>query len=398
MRVFLQDYGGYAFSAQLGGELTRCGYQVYYAYSKTTQLMQRFTDFIKPPNLVVEGISLESTFEKYNYLRRRQAELAHGRKVVERMRQFKPDVVLSANTPLDAQALIQTASNELSAGFVFWMQDAIGLATNQELSRQYSGLGKVIGNYYSHKERVLVSQSDQVVVISEDFLNLLESWGVKRERLHVIPNWAPLEEIPVLPKDNPWSVKHQLNDKFVFLFSGVLGLKHDASLFFELSRAFSAYPEVRVVVVAEGPVADRLKREKEISGLSNLVLLAYLPSGEYPYLLAASDVLLTVLKNGAGAYSVPSKVYSHLCAGRPQLLSVPAANPAARLINENNLGLVSEPGDLKTWLAQAAWFYQNRYTLKQMGLNARSYAEAHFAIQPIADQFEAILEQAARGR
>ena len=280
MRVFLHDYGGYAFSAQLAGELAKRGHQVYYAYSRTTQLMQRFQDRPDTSNLIIEDIRFSERFDKYNYLRRRRAELAHGHTVAGRLLDFKTDVVLSANTPLDAQALIQAACREVSAGFVFWLQDAIGLATMQVLSRRYLGLGKVIGRHYLHKEQTLTTQSDQVVVISEDFLSLLKGWGVAPDRLHIIPNWAPLDEIPVLPRDNAWSAQKQLTDKFIFLFSGVLGLKHDPGLFVELSRSFSAYPDVRIVVVAEGPAAEKLKQEKEINDLANLVLLPYQPAEE----------------------------------------------------------------------------------------------------------------------
>jgi len=391
LRIFLHDYGGYAFTAQLGRALAKKGHQVLYSYSLTTQLIQRFNLQPELDNFTIEGVSLPKPFTRYNYLRRWRDERVHGRKVAQQVRDFRPDVVLSANTPLDAQKLILNGSREVGAKFIFWMQDAIGLATKNALSYRYPLFGRLIGDHYIRLERELVSASDKVVIISEGFLDSLQGWGIDEARTRVIPNWAPLDEIPIMAKDNRWTQSHDLTDKFVFLFSGVLGLKHDARLFIELAQAFNQYPDVRIVVVAEGPFAESLKSESEVKNLTNLVILPYQPPDDYPQMLACADVLMTILRTESSVYSVPSKVYTHMCASRSQLLSIPAGNPVAKLVTEQKMGLVSEPDDMHTWLENAFALYQNRYNNQQMGMNARAYAEEHFDIDIIVNKFEALM-------
>lgn len=396
LRVFLHDYGGYAFTAQLGRALAGRGHQVLYSHSLSSQLMQRFTTQPAKGNFTIEGVRLQKPFARYNFPLRWRDEREHGRLVAEQVRAFHPDLVLSANTPLDAQALIQRASRRVGAGFLFWMQDFIGLATKNALTPRLLLLGNLIGEHYLGLEKRLAKASDAIVVISEYFLNYLAGWGVDPARLHVIPNWAPLEEIPLLPKSNPWAHAHSLVDKFVFLFTGVLGLKHDATLFLTLADSFRKYPEVRVVVVAEGPFTEKLRAEGKARNLDNLITLPYQPAAAYPQMLASAEVLMTILKSDASVYSVPSKVYAYMCASRPQLLSISARNPAAALVTTHRMGLVSDPGDLDAWLANAHALHQNRYNNNQMGKNARVYAEANFDIDRITDIFELLMRQALK--
>ena len=397
MRVLLHDYGGYGFTAQLGRALAGKGHHVLYSYSLTTQLMQRFSSQPAQENLMLEGVRLPRPFARYNYLQRWRDERVHGRLVAEQVRTFKPAVVLSANTPLDAQAFIQQASREVNAKFIFWMQDLIGLATQHALSLRFPLTGRLIGDHYLRLEKKLVSRSDGVILITEDFIDHVRGWGIDAARIHHIPNWAPLEEIPLLPKDNPWAMAHALTDKFVFLYSGVLGLKHDTGLFLALAASFRAQPDVRVVVVAEGPFAQQLQAQAHACALDNLMLLPYQSAPDYPRMLASADILLTILKADASVYSVPSKVDAYFCAGRPQLLAISSENAVAKLVTSRQMGLVSGPEDINTWLANAHALYQNRYNNYQMGVNARAYAEENFDIEPITDEFEGIMRFPLRG-
>ena len=387
MRLFIHDFGGYPFTVQLAGALAARGHQVFYAYSVTTQMMQRF---LHPPDttgLTITPVKLARPYARYRYLRRRVAEIDHGRQVARMVMHERPAVLISANAPLDSQRVIQDICHEVGTKFIFWMQDAIGLAVKQALSGRFLGVGQLIGDYYAGMERDLARRSDHLVLISEDFLEYIEGWGIDRSRVSIQPNWAPLALTAPLPRHNAWAAAHSLEDKFVFLFSGVLGLKHEIQPFLALARAFIDTPDVRIVVIAEGPYADELRDHVKREGLGNLILLAYQQADEYPFVLASADVLLTVLNQEAGRYSVPSKVYSHMCAGIPQLLSIPPENAAARIIEENRIGLVSAPGDLEGWVRNAARLYRER-AVDEMGLNGLQYAHEHFAIDPIAANFE----------
>ena len=106
---------------------------------------------------------------------------------------------------------------------------------------------------------------------------MVDEFGVAPERVAVIPNWAPIDRLPVLEKDNAWSRANGLGDRFCFLYTGTLGMKHNPQLLLELARYFECDDAVRVVVISEGIGAEWLGGKKAEHGLSNLILLPYQP-------------------------------------------------------------------------------------------------------------------------
>jgi len=390
LNIFIHDYGGYPFTRQLAEILASRNHLVHYCYSETTQSIKRSNTDCLVPNLSITGLKLRKHFEKYSLFQRRSCEIEYGRLLADQIRQFHPNVVISADTPLDAQVSALKASRNSKAKFIFWMQDAIGLATRKTLSSKLPVAGDLIGHYYEWIEKRLVLQSDQVVLISDDFLPLMDQWEVQEKRVTVIPNWAPLEEIPVHPKQNAWSLTHGFADKFVFMYSGILGLKHNPSLFIQLAQAFQDVQDSRIVIVAEGSKADWLKEQKAALHLNNLLLFPYQPIDIYPQMLGSADVLMSILSQDAGAYSVPSKVLSYMCASRPLLLAVPVENLAARLVIQNEAGLVCPPSDTAQWVENAKSLYLGRQSNISMGVNARKYAENHFNIEQITTKFESL--------
>src|SRR5262249_43029800 len=147
----------------------------------------------------------------------------------------------------------------LGIGFVFWAQDLNAIAIDRLLRRRLPVIGALAGRYYLALERRLMRQSDAVVVISDDFLPVLDEWRIEPARIDVIENWAPRDELPQRPRDNAWAKEHGLSDKLVFLYSGTLGLKHNPDLLLRLAKRFAGRPEIRVVVVSEGLGADWLR-------------------------------------------------------------------------------------------------------------------------------------------
>jgi len=390
MKILLHDYGGYNFTHQLGQTLAARGYTVLYVCSETTQQVKRFAE-TSNGNLQVKGIILDCPYEKYNYIQRWFGERIYGRLVAAQIAAFKPEVVISANTPLDAQRIIRKSAKQVGARFIFWLQDAIGLAASSALGKKLPVIGKLIGDYYQTLEKRLVRSSDEVILISEDFVPLMEDWGIAPEKIHIIPNWAPVDQITPQPHDNPWAQRTCLADTFNFLYTGVLGLKHDPTIFIYLADHFQNDPDVRVVVISRGDRFEWLREETNRRGLKNLILQKFQPADIYPQVLGTGDVLVSVVNIDAGEYSVPSKVLSYLCAQRPILLSVPQENLASKIVTEANAGLVASPGDLEGFLQKARHLYENDDLRYNFGISGRDYAEAKFNIEDISRLFEDII-------
>lgn len=394
MRILVHDFGGYPFPVPLSRALARRGHTVSHAYCASLEttprgpLEPRLDD---PPGFSIDALTLPRPLAKYAFVTRWRQENTYGRLVADAVERFQPDVVLSGNAPLDAQRRLFRACRDREIRFVFWLQDLIGIAAHRLLRRKIPGLGALVGRYYRSLERTLLRQSDAVVLITDDFLPILHVYGVPDERLHVIENWALLDETPVRPKTNHWAEVRGLADKTCLVYAGTLGMKHNPGLLLRLALHLRDRDDVRLVVVSQGLGAEWLRRQKTEHGLDHLLLLGYQPFDVVPDVLGAADVLVAILEPDAGVFSVPSKVLTYLCAERPLLLAVPPENLAARIVQRNNAGLVVPPTDPDALVRAAEALLADAQRRERLGRNARRYAEAAFDVEAITDAFETIL-------
>jgi colanic acid biosynthesis glycosyl transferase WcaI len=394
LRIAVHDYAGHPFQAELSRELARRGHDVLHLHCASLQTAKgavaRADD--DPPTLAMAGVRLAREFPKYSLLRRPAAELEYGRRVAGELERFRPDVVVSANTPLLSQLRLLRTAKRMGAAFVFWQQDILSLAIERGLRlRIPRAAARAAGAAFGALERRVVRASDAVVVISPDFVPVLDRWGVDLARVAVIENWAPLDELPLRSRQNPWAAAHGLEGRRVLLYAGTLGMKHDPALLARLARRLEETPDALLVVVAEGPGADWLARRE----LERLRLYPFQPFEELPDVLASADVLLTLLEPEAGAFSVPSKLLTNHCAGRALLVAVPEANLAARLVREAGTGVVVDPSDRDRLADAALRLLEDDERREELGLRARALAEERFDVARIADEFLGVFAAAA---
>ena len=87
--------------------------------------------------------------------------------------------------------------------------------------------------------------------------------------VHCIANWAPLSDLPVRPKVNPLSCRLGLDRRFVFLYSGTLGLKHDTERLLELGAHDPGLARRRARRVLRGTGRRHVAAEARDRGLDD---------------------------------------------------------------------------------------------------------------------------------
>jgi len=231
--------------------------------------------------------------------------------------------------------------------------------------------------------------AERVIAISPAMVAEAKRMGVREDRIRLLPNWAPISRIPVLPKVNDWSKSHGLDDTFVFLYSGTLGLKHSPDRLSALARWIKASGNDAVMlVVSEGPVADALAEEATRDDLP-LIVKPFQPAEVLPQMLATADVCVVLLEAHASEFSVPSKVWSYMCAGRPILGSVPLENEAAKVIAEDaKCGVVVDPsGPPEEFVRAAGVLFGNSGKRTTLSAAGRSAAVTRFEANSVLASF-----------
>lgn len=397
-RVLVHDYSGHPFQLQLSRALANRGHEVLHLYSSDFTTGQGATTVTEddPDSLAIEPVGIGLQFAKYSPLRRTIHEVRYGLKLRKRVKRWGPDVIISSNTPLLSQAVLMSLVVTRRIPFVFWLQDVYSLLITEALAQRFGKVGHWVGALFGRLEAKMLRLSDAAVVITDDFRPILRRWKVDSSRVKTVPNWAPLEELPPTSRANAWATEFGLaGESPVFVYSGTIGHKHRPDLLLALADAL---PDATVLVVSEGPGADWLRKQNDQKRRSNLRVVPFQPYERLPEVLGSADVLVAVLEPDAGVYSVPSKVLSYLCAGRPILASMPMENLAARTILANNAGLVASPTDDDQFIAFGRELFEDADLRMLQGKAARSYAANAFDIDSIADQFIETVDSAVAVR
>jgi colanic acid biosynthesis glycosyl transferase WcaI len=389
LRVMVHDYAGHPFQVALSRRLAARGHEVAHAWfagdpGPKGALAPRAAD----DRLSFVAVGIGRAYHKGALVGRHRGDVAYGRAVARAVAAFRPEVVVSGNTPTAAQGEVIRACAGLGAAFVLWVQDFYSVAATRLLARRLGPVGAAVGAAYRAMERRQFRASDGIVVITDDFRARAERWA--GAPVATIENWGALDEIWPVARDNGFGREFGISDGFNFVYSGTLGMKHDPSLLVALAAAVRR--RARVVVVGQGSGMGRLAA----AGLENLLVLPLQPVERLRDVLATADVAVAVIEPDAGAFSVPSKVQSYLCAGRAVLLAAPAANLAARVVRGEGAGVVVEPGDGASFAAAGLGLMADADGRRRMGERGRAYAERAYDVERVADRFEEVMAAAVR--
>ncbi len=389
MKIIVHDFSGHPFQVHLSRALAKRGYSVLHVYSKSFQtpkgaLRKRLDD---PDRFKIMGISQKHGFPKYSFIKRWFAESDYSRQLLTIVKDYKPDVIISSNAPLDIQHRLFNLCKKMDrCRFIFWVQDIYSMGMAHALRKKFAVFGRLIALYYIALEKYLLRRSDHIVVISQDFKPIVTSWAQGRQTT-VVENWAPLDEIIPHPRQNTWAESQGIADKFCFLYSGTLGMKHNPARLLQLARHYRNDRDVVLIVVSEGEGATWLKHRAKAENITNIRFYSYIDYEQFPMVLSSADVLIAILDKAAGLFSVPSKVLSYHCIGRPLLLSVPKRNLASKIVETSQSGLVAEPDDITGFCSFADRLKTDVHLQNRMRSNALRYAKHAFDIDKKCDAF-----------
>ena len=391
MRLLVFDFSGHPFQAQLSRELSRRGHDVTHAWCDAYVSGHGRLEAGPGETLRFSPVSVGRTIAKTSYAKRSLQEVRLGLDLLAFVRRTRPDAVLVANTPIPMMVMLAAMLWLRRTPWVLWHQDVQAVAVARLAGNKLSPIFSVLARVLEWGERWSSRRAAAIVVITEAFRAVHSKWGTA-DKVTVIPNWAPLDEISPRQRDNDWAVTHGLDDEPTLLYAGTLGLKHDPELLVALAAEVRAQgTPVRLVVVNEGP-AEPVVRAAAARLSVPLTLLPFQSYADLPDVLASGDILVVLLEQDAGEFSVPSKTLSYLAAGRPVLGLMPSENLAASLVLGAG-GFVAPP--LRSSLPAAGlWADQllrDPARLAQLGAESRLLAEKEFALETCADAFEQIL-------
>lgn len=132
---------------------------------------------------------------------------------------------------------------------------------------------------------------------------------------------------------------------FVVLYSGNMGLVHDLETLLAAALRLKDHRRLRWILRGTGARLARAESFVQEHGISNIEFSAPVPWDELGSALAGCDVGIVTLVAGAAGVATPSRMYNLLAAGRPIVAVTDGDTELGLLVNEHNVGWVTQPGD-----------------------------------------------------
>lgn len=306
----------------------------------------------------------------------------------------RSDVILVYSPPLTLAVAAGWLARRWASAFVLNVQDlfpqnAIDLGALRN---------PLLISFFRRLERYVYRQAAAISVHSPGNAAWLSAGGIPAEKLHIIPNWVDLEPFADRAGENPFRRELGLGDRFVVLFAGVMGYAQDMEMIVEAAALLSDEPRVVFLLVGEGSERAGVERRVRELGLKNVRLSPLVSRGDYPALVAASNVGLVTLKKTMKTPVVPSKLATYMAAARPVIASLNPESDACALIRQADCGLLVSPGDAGALAAAVRRLLGNPQQAAELGARGREFARAHLARPACVAQYEALLSRYARPR
>ena len=264
----------------------------------------------------------------------------------------------------------------------------VGILTNPKLITVFKALEK-FAYHTSHK----------ITVLADGFIDNLVSKNVPSEKIIKIPNWVDVNFIKPKPKeDNNFRRKHQLQDKFVVLYSGNIALTQGLETVVKAANSLRTLTDIAFVIVGEEKAINKLKKLCCKNGTDNVLLLPFQPREDLPEMLSAADVGLVVQKHNVISFNMPSKIQVLLASGRPIIASVPESGTAAKAVRASGGGIVVPPESPENLADAIKDLYFHREKLEALGRQSRQYAIDNYTLEKALDRYEELFETLVKQR
>jgi glycosyltransferase involved in cell wall biosynthesis len=264
-------------------------------------------------------------------------------------------------------------------------------------------LGKLREGILTHCLRQLLLASyrraDRIVVLSHDMRETMLEQGVCKSRLETVPNWVDTAKIVPVKRQNPFRTGLGIDDRFVVMYSGNMGLSQPLDFVLEAAAALGDCREIEFLLVGEGVARRRLQEIAHNRRLTNVRFLPYQPREELASSLSAADLHLVTVDPRVYRLLMPCKMYAILASGTPLVAIAPPESELSRTVVEQGVGLAVPPGDASELTEALRWALAHRCELEPMGQRARQLAVTLFDRHTATGRFGSLLARVlAEGR
>lgn len=318
-------------------------------------------------------------FQKSNKISRIKNLVAYFfNSLIATMKIEKQDYIFTISQPPILGGVLGVLGKWIKGGkLIYNIQDfnpeqtmAVGYSTN-----------KLLLNTVMAVDKFSCKKADEVIVVGRDMQETLRNRfnNKKVPKNTFINNWTNEKEIQPLEQNHhkivAFKEKYNLQDKFIIMYSGNIGLYYDLENIIKVIGKFKNREDVVFAFVGDGTVKGKIESYVNENKLENVTFIPYQDKADLIYSLNAADIHWVVNAKGIKGVSVPSKLYGVMASGKPVLGVLDEGSEARLIVEECNCGVCIEPENYSEIYNKINYILENKTIIKSLGANGRTYLE-----------------------
>lgn len=340
------------------------------------------TIFLKENNINVLRIKVGNLFGA-NFIKKGINNILIEKKFKKGIKNYlkdkKFDLVLYATPPVTFANVIEYLKKEYNCKTYLMLKDifpqnAIDIGLFKDKG--------IIHKFFRKKEKKLYKLSDFIGCMSKKNIEYLlkNNKEINEEKVEIFPNTinaSNLEDNTSLGYRKKYGVK---DDCILYVFGGNLGKPQGLSFLMKGIKSLENYNKAYFFIVGDGSEKEEI--ESFASKTKNITFIDRLPKGEYESLIKECDVGILSLDYRFTIPNYPSRTLSYMDKRMPILACTDKNTDIKELIEkEAKCGKWCYSNDIDSFKKSIEYFYINKESLKDIGLNGRRFLEENFNVK-----------------
>ncbi|HEX9117323.1 MAG TPA: glycosyltransferase family 4 protein [Anaerolineae bacterium] len=300
----------------------------------------------------------------------------------------RPDVIVTPSPPLTIGLSAWILAGFYRAPFIYNVQELypdVAVSLGALKNRYLIGL-------LQRLERFVYAKAARITTIAPRMRGRILEKGVPPQKVELIPNFVDLEDMPPAPKDNAFSRRYGVHDKFLVSYAGNMGVPQGLDKFVDAAAILRDESGIHFMLLGNGSEKDALEQRAAGYGLANLQILPYQPYSLMPDIYGASDVCLVAQAAETGCDAVPSKVYRIMACGRPVLAVTDLTSDLAALVTGVRCGAAIQAGRAEALAEAIAAAYRNQDAWRAMGERGRQHVVQNYTRPAVTGQYYRLIQ------
>jgi len=390
------DYPGGTRHFDFGKELEKRGYKItIFASSFHYSMLKETKEYDRNKHIIEDYEGIRFVWIKtFPYSRNNWKRVINmlsysyrAYKVANEINIEKPDVIIGSSVHLFAVFTAYLLSKKHNTHFIMEVRDLWPQTLIDMGIPRWHPFVILLGVL----EKYLYKKADKIIVLLPKANEYIERLGVPSGKIVWIPNGVNLENFNFDTMNN---CQMSGENEFLITYTGAIGHVNNLEIIIKVAEIIKLnYPEIKFLLVGDGPEKEKLVRLTNEKNLSNIEFEKAIPKNEIKNIINKSDALILLLKDSnLYKYGISSnKLYDYLASGKPIIFS---SNSINNPVDEANAGITVQPDNIQKIVDAIIKLYiMSPEERRVMGLNGRKYVEKYHSIPVLVDKLEKLINQ-----